>query len=314
MTRPLPLALVQAPAHPANDTASFGATLERLTRTHPQARLFVHPELHLCGGSEEGSEDDGMDEDEEAIAATAEPIDGPRDRMLAGIAGDLGVWLAPGSVYERAADGRIHNTAPVYSPAGHRVAAYRKVFPWRPYERIAPGAEFVVFDMAGFGRVGLSICYDAWFPEHTRHLAWMGAELVLNLVRTPTADRAQETVLARANAIVNQVFVASLNAAPPQGVGRSLLTDPEGRVRVESGGEPHTVLTDVVDLDAVHTVRTHGTAGLTRPWQQYAASDAPLELPLYEGRMGPERWGADPAAPAAPATQRGAGEAGATAP
>ncbi|MEK8174978.1 nitrilase-related carbon-nitrogen hydrolase [Streptomyces sp. M19] len=65
-------------------------------------------------------------------------------------------------------------------------------------------------------------------PEITRHLAWQGADLVLNLVRTPTVDRAQEVVLARANAIVNQVFMASLNAAAPDGVGRSVVVDPEG--------------------------------------------------------------------------------------
>src|SRR3712207_8004307 len=45
------------------------------------------------------------------------------------------------------------------------------------------------------------------FPEVTRHLAWMGAEVVVNPVKTTTADRAQELVLARANAIVNQVYV-----------------------------------------------------------------------------------------------------------
>ena len=50
-----------------------------------------------------------------------------------------------------------------------------------------------------------------------------------------------EVVLARANAIVNQVFVASVNAAGPAGVGRSLVVDPEGRVRVEAVGAEATV-------------------------------------------------------------------------
>lgn len=45
------------------------------------------------------------------------------------------------------------------------VASYRKIFPRRPYERGAPGSEFVVFDMAGYGQVGSSVCFDAWFPE-----------------------------------------------------------------------------------------------------------------------------------------------------
>ncbi|MBP0457802.1 carbon-nitrogen hydrolase family protein [Streptomyces montanisoli] len=275
MSRALPLALVQAPAHAPGDLTAFTAEVEALTRSHPVVRLLVFPELHLCAT-------DGPD--------AAEPLDGPCDKALRELAGDLGVWLAPGSVYERGEDGRVYNTAVVYSPEGRRAAQYRKVFPWRPYETTAPGDRFVVFDMAEYGRVGLSVCYDAWFPEVTRHLAWMGAELVLNVVRTPTADREQELVLARANAIVNQVFVASVNAAPPHGIGRSLLVDPQGRVRAESGGDPRAVLSDVIDLDEVDRVRTYGTAALNRVWDQFGETDVALELPLYGGRIDPATW------------------------
>jgi predicted amidohydrolase len=221
---------------------------------------------------------------------TAEPLGGPRDKALGELAADLGVWLAPGSVYERGEDGRIHNTAVVYSPHGTRVAAYRKIFPWRPYETVEPGGEFVVFDMDGVGRVGLSICYDAWFPETTRHLAWMGADLVLNVVQTTGSDRAQELVLARANAIVNQVFMASVNCAAPVGTGRSLIVDPQGLVRVEAAGDSDTTLTDVVDLDEVANVRRLGTAALNRPWQQFRPGDRPLALPLYQGSIDPATW------------------------
>lgn len=208
MTTPLSIGLVQTAArhHAADDADAFAADVRRVTEAHPGVRLLAYPELHLCGHR--------PGEDPEAVMnAAAEPLDGPRGTRLAALARELGIWLVPGSVYEQGADGRIYNTAPVYSPAGERVAEYRKIFPWRPYETTASGDSFVVFDMADHGRVGLTICYDAWFPEITRHLAWQGADLVLNLVRTPTVDRAQEVVLAQANAIVNQVFMASLNAA-----------------------------------------------------------------------------------------------------
>jgi len=285
MTRPLSLALVQAPTAPTDDIGAFASHLEQLTRLHTDTHLFVHPELHLTGLGEAAP-----DETQERIEALAQPLDGPRDRALAELAGDLGRWLVPGSFYERGADGSIYNTTAAYSPAGRRVASYRKVFPWRPYETVAAGSEFVVFDMDGFGRVGLSICYDAWFPESSRHLAWMGAELILNLVQTPTSDRAQEITIAKANAIVNQVFVASLNAAAPNGLGRSLLVDPQGRVRVESGSSESAVLTDVIDLDEVAAVRRYGTGGVTRPWQQYEGEESTLELPLYNGRIASSRW------------------------
>jgi predicted amidohydrolase len=294
MSRPLPLVLAQAARRSADDLDGLAADVRARTTGLPAAPLVVYPELHLGGPT--GAATPAPAELPEALA---EPLGGARDRALAEIAGDLGVWLAPGSVYERGADGRVYNTAPVYSPRGERVAAYRKIFPWRPYETVASGAEFVVFDLPGTGRVGLSICYDAWFPESTRHLAWMGAELVLNVVQTSGSDRAQELVLARANAIVNQVFMASVNCAAPVGTGRSLLVDPQGTVRCETAGDSDTTLTDVIDLDEVANVRRLGTAALNRPWQQFRPDDRPLALPLYEGRIDPATWaGATTPAPA----------------
>ncbi|WP_216900849.1 carbon-nitrogen hydrolase family protein [Nocardia alni] len=278
MSRPLALVLAQAAKRPAADLDGFAADIRERIHGLPDTPLVVYPEMHLCGPAGTAPE------------ALAEPLDGARGKALAALAGDLRIWLVPGSVYERGGDGKVYNTAVVYSPRGERVAAYRKMFPWRPYETTCPGAEFVVVELDGIGRVGLSICYDAWFPETTRHLAWMGAELVLNVVETTGSDRAQEQVLARANAIVNQVFVASVNCAAPVGTGRSMLVDPQGTVRSEAVGDSDTTLTDVIDLDEVTNVRRYGTAGLNRLWQQFRPDDQPLELPLYQGRIDPATW------------------------
>ncbi|UBV44358.1 carbon-nitrogen hydrolase family protein (plasmid) [Deinococcus taeanensis] len=284
MDRVLPLAAVQAAqAAPGQPVSAFAEDAQRVARTFPQARLIVYPELHLHGGADTA----------ETYRAQAETLRGPRVRDLAQLAGDLGVWLLPGSVCETGPDGQLYNTAVVLSPHGRLAAFYRKVTPWRPYEPFDPGDRFVVFDLPGAGRAGLNICYDAWFPEITRHLAWMGAEVVFNLVRTTTCDRTQEIVLARANAIMNQVFVVSVNAAGPAGTGQSLIVDPEGLVRVQSATEA-TVLSDVLDLGHVARVRRYGTAGLTRPWAQFRPGDAPLALPLYGGAVVPERWAAAP--------------------
>ena len=148
-------------------------------------------------------------------------VPGPLTDELAAIARANGVWLVPGSVFERGEDGRVHNTALVLSPEGELVASYRKVFPWQPHEPSAPGDRFVTFDVPDVGRLGLSICYDGSFPETCRELAWMGAEVVLQVSLTTTSDRAQELVMARANAIFNQLYVVSLNAGSPAGLGRA---------------------------------------------------------------------------------------------
>ncbi|MGW8703291.1 carbon-nitrogen hydrolase family protein [Streptomyces eurythermus] len=284
MSRPLPIALVQAPSRPAKAPLSgFVEDVEQVLARFPHTRLAVYPELHLCGV-------DGPPTSTEQLQEAAEPINGPRSRRLAELAGDLGVWLVPGTVCERGENGELFNTAPVYSPDGRLAAAYRKIFPWRPHEPYDPGDRFVVVDLPDIGRLGIAICYDAWFPEVARHLAWLGAEAIVNPVMTTTADRSQELVLARANAIVNQVFVLSVNAAGPAGTGRSLVVDPEGRVRTEAPDSAATTVTDVLDLDDVTRVRTFGTAGLNRMWDQFTDADTPLDLPLYGGRIDPGRW------------------------
>ena len=160
----------------------------------------------------------------------------------------------PGSVYERGEAG-VHNTALAISPEGELVATYRKAFPWQPHERTEPGDRFVVFEIPDVARVGLAICYDGFFPEVFRQLAWLGAEIVIQPTLTTTSDRAAELITARANAIVNQLYVVNVNAAAPAALGRSLVIDPEGLVRVEAGATEE-LITDVLDLEAVERVRS----------------------------------------------------------
>jgi formamidase len=198
-------------------------------------------------------------------------VPGPLTERLGEIARDNGVWLVPGSVYERGEGDGIHNTCLVLSPEGELAASYRKVFPWQPHESSAPGDRFTTFDVPDVGRIGLSICYDGSFPETCRQLAWMGAEVVLQPTLTTTSDRNQELVMARANAIFNQLYVVSLNAGSPAALGRSLIVDPEGLVRLEAGGGEE-LLTDVLDLDAVTRVREYGMAGVSRLWHQATRS------------------------------------------
>jgi predicted amidohydrolase len=175
------------------------------------------------------------------------------------------------------------------SPDGELVACYRKIFPWRPWEQVTPGREFVVFDIPGLTRIGLSICYDTWFPEVARQLAWLGAEVILQPTLTPTADRPQELVLSQAAAIANQVFVVSLNAAAPQATGQSLVVDPEGHVLLQAGDGP-AALTHALLLDQVDVTRQYGTAAINRPWSQFTTHDDAIPLPAYGGHVDPRTW------------------------
>ena len=93
-------------------------------------------------------------------------------------------------------------------------------------------------------------------------------------------------MIARANAIVNQVAVVNVNAAAPVGNGRSLVIDPEGAVRYEAGvGEE--VVTAVLDLDQVQRVRERGSFGINRLWEEMDRVGPGLELPQYGGPYRP---------------------------
>jgi predicted amidohydrolase len=285
MGRPLSVALAQfAPLAGADPVAEIGQQTAEILSAAKGLDLVVFPEIHLFGGC------DNADDPNEWLKAAAQPLDGPRVRALSEVAAQHHVWLIPGSVAELGDDGGVYNTEVVFDPRGQLVASYRKVFPWRPYEAWSSGHEFMVFDMPGFGRGGLSICYDAWFPESTRSVAWMGAEFVVNVVKTIGSDRKQERILAQANAIVNQIFVLSVNAAGPIGAGGSIVSDPEGRIVADLPNADPGLLTFEIDLDDVSRVRKDGTEGFNRMWSQMASDDPLIDLPIYSGRIDPTRW------------------------
>ncbi|MBN3458809.1 carbon-nitrogen hydrolase family protein [Mycobacterium sp. DSM 3803] len=275
-----PLDIAGLPVFGRDDTvAQFAADVMRVRESVAGPALIVYPEIHLFGT-----------DDAAALAKAAEPLDGPLIAALGEVARTADAWLVPGSVLELGENGELFNTAPVFAPDGALAASYRKIFPWRPFEKFTPGDTFVTVDIPDVGRLGLSICYDAWFPELSRHLAWMGAEVIVNVVKTTTPDRYQELVLARANSIVNQVFTVSVNCAGPVGMGRSILVDPEGAVLQESPDETPGVFLQHLDFGAVAAVRERGTAGTNRMWDQFGSSDRPVPLPLYDGRIDPQRW------------------------
>ncbi|MBO1330721.1 carbon-nitrogen hydrolase family protein [Streptomyces sp. VRA16 Mangrove soil] len=278
--RTLAIAAIQTTpvAHDLEATWQRFADQVRSTRDlFPHVQLVVVPELLLAaeGALLQPAPEDWMER-------TAVAIPGPLTDRICALAVETGLWLVPGSIYERAEDGHIYNTALAVSPEGEIAARHRKVFPWQPYEKTSPGGEFTVFDIPGAGRVGLAICYDGSFPETVRQLAWLGAEVVLQPTLTPTRDREMELVCARANAWTNQVYVVNVNAADPAGVGQSTVVDPEGLVRQQAGpGEE--ILVDVLDLDAVSRVRAYGSTGLNRPWAQLARYGGSVQLPAYGG-------------------------------
>jgi formamidase len=239
---------------------------------------MIFPELYLT--AIDGFTSGGTDDWERRIA---EEIPGPLTDRVAKIATRSKRWIVAGSICERRGK-KVHNTAIAFSPDGEIAAVYRKLFPWRPFEDADPGTEPApVFEIPGKGTVGVMICYDGWFPEIARGLALQGAELIAQPTATTTPDREEEVILARANAIVNQVFVFNPNMVSTFGQGRSVGVDPEGRILFEaSAGEE--LLVEIVDMDRVAEVRRRGTRGITRPWQHFLEGPRNVVLRPYGAR------------------------------
>lgn len=244
MSRSISVAGVQMEVVPGNNNlAKIETYLQRLKKEFPAIELVLFSELCLCGNDPQ----------------YAMPLSSQVTRQLCSLAKENRVWLIPGSFYELTPTG-IYNTAIVINPEGEVVSRFRKLFPWRPAEVCLAGNEFCVFEIPGRAKIGLCICYDQWFPEVTRQLTWMGAEIVLCPTMTATADRPQELILSQANAIANQLYFLNINGLGHGGNGQSLIVDPEGKIITQAGTQ-ETILTAQLDMELVKTIREFGTLG-----------------------------------------------------
>ena len=109
--------------------------------------------------------------------SAAEPIPGPSTEFFGALAKKHDMYIVAG-LLER--DGHlVYNVAVMVGPDGKVAGKYRKVtLPRGEIEGgITPGDDYPVFDTR-FGRVGMMVCYDGFFPEVARELSNRGAEVI----------------------------------------------------------------------------------------------------------------------------------------
>ncbi len=207
----------------------------------------------------------------------AESIPGPSTEALGQLARELEIVIVA-SLFERRAAGLYHNTAAVLDADGSLLGIYRKMhIPDDPlyYEKFyfAPGdLGFPNFDTR-YGRIGVLVCWDQWYPEGARLSSLRGA----NILFYPTAigwhpaekkefGAAQLDAwrtIQRSHAIANGVFVAAVNRVGFEGPaesglefwGSSFVADPFGQMLVEASSDQEETLIVECDLRRMEEVR-----------------------------------------------------------
>ena len=180
------------------------------------------------------------------------------------------------SLFERRAAGLYHNTAVTFDADGQQAGMYRKMhIPDDPlyYEKFyfTPGDLGFSSFTTRFGRLGVCVCWDQWYPEAARLTALSGAQILFY----PTAigwhprekaeygasqHSAWETMM-RSHAIANGVFVVAVNRTGTEGAiefwGASFVADPNGNVLARGSHDAEETLLVECNLDQIDVVRTH---------------------------------------------------------
>ena len=207
----------------------------------------------------------------------AEPIPGPSTEALAAAARQHQVVIV-GSLFERRDAGVYHNTAVVLDADGSLLGTYRKMhIPDDPlyFEKyyFTPGDKgYRCFDTR-YGRIGVLVCWDQWYPEGARLTALQGAKVLFypTAIGWHPSEKDQYgteqhdawRTIQRAHAIANGVYVAAVNRVGHEGPsegglefwGSSFVSDPFGVVLSEASNNKEEILVAECDLAHLESVR-----------------------------------------------------------
>jgi N-carbamoylputrescine amidase len=210
----------------------------------------------------------------------AETIPGPSTETFQRFAKKHGVVVIA-SLFEKRASGLYHNTAAIIDADGKFLGIYRKMhIPDDPlfYEKFyfTPGDTGFRAWQTKFGKIGVLICWDQWYPEGARLTALQGAEIIFY----PTAigwhpkekkeygvnQHSAWEIVQRAHAVANGCYVAVTNRVglekPVGGAGiefwgQSFVAGTSGEVIAKASTAKEEILLVPIDLGKVDLTRTH---------------------------------------------------------
>lgn len=248
------LALCQIAPQRENKNANL-AKIEELTQRAKAegVDLAVFPEMCLTGYVLR-----------DQVYTLAEPVPGPSTAKVEEIAKKTGIHIVFGlPELSEKTQATIYNTAVLVGPNGF-IGKYRKmylpthsVFEEKRYFR--PGYEPAAFQTE-LGNIGLTICYDVFFPEVFRLSRLKGAQLIICISASPAVRRSYFEVLTAARALENTCYLAYVNLAGVedglQFWGGSRLVSPTGDVLARARYDEEDFVFCEVDFGDLRTAET----------------------------------------------------------
>ena len=210
----------------------------------------------------------------------AEEIPGPTTNSLGAVARELQIVIVA-SLFEKRAPGVYHNTAAIIGADGALLGKYRKMhIPDDPafYEKFyfAPGDLGFRAWPTPYGKIGVCVCWDQWYPEAARLTALRGAELLFyptaigwhpaEKEKYGAAQHSAWETMQRSHAIANGCYVATVNRvgheAPAGGAGiefwgQSFLCAPSGEIIAKGSVDREEIVAADIEWARVDEQRTH---------------------------------------------------------
>ena len=174
-----------------------------------KADMYVFGELTLCGYHVQ-----------DELRDIAETADGPAIKFVKDLAKKHNCYIVFGMpIKDSTVKGLIYNSSILVHPNG-KADIYNKWF----LPTVGPFEEKIFFDEGEgftlcdtkFGKIGLIICYDIFFPELCKAYSLMGADIIICLSATPSVTRKYFETLIPARAVENTVFFIYVNLVGTQ--------------------------------------------------------------------------------------------------
>ncbi|AYQ33905.1 carbon-nitrogen hydrolase [Runella sp. SP2] len=215
------------------------------------------------------------DVEDHANFSLGEAIPGPTTDVLSDLAKELGIVIIA-SLFEKRAPGLYHNTTAVLDADGSYLGKYRKMhIPDDPgyYEKFyfTPGDLGYKVFQTKFGKLGVLICWDQWYPEAARITSLMGAEILFYPTaigwdvneQDPAISQEQYNAwqtIQRSHSVANGVYVVSVNRvgreADQQFWGGSFVSNPFGSLMYLASHDQEETKVIELDLDKTEYYRT----------------------------------------------------------